>query len=92
MNGKKLSVKSDNNNFALLKCTSNYPATPENGNILMNPHMRDLFKCEVGFRPYAMLGVFFIAAVSMSRQLENILLYLEKMGELISAFSLEQMK
>jgi len=32
----------------LLKCTSTYPANPENTNILTIPHMRELFKCEVG--------------------------------------------
>ena len=30
----KIILESGNNNFALLKCTSNYPATPENCNIL----------------------------------------------------------
>jgi N-acetylneuraminate synthase len=34
--------------IVLLKCTSTYPATPENTNILTIPHMRDLFDCEVG--------------------------------------------
>ncbi len=32
----------------LLKCTSTYPASAENTNILTIPHMRDLFGCEVG--------------------------------------------
>ncbi|RJP85622.1 MAG: pseudaminic acid synthase [Desulfobacteraceae bacterium] len=32
----------------LLKCTSSYPATPENSNLLTIPHMRDLFDCPVG--------------------------------------------
>jgi pseudaminic acid synthase len=34
--------------LVLLKCTSTYPATPENTNICTIPHMRDLFSCEVG--------------------------------------------
>jgi N-acetylneuraminate synthase len=34
--------------LVLLKCTSTYPASPENTNILTIPHMRDLFECEVG--------------------------------------------
>ncbi|WP_299439220.1 pseudaminic acid synthase [uncultured Rhodospira sp.] len=34
--------------IVLLKCTSTYPATPENTNILTIPHMRELFGCEVG--------------------------------------------
>ncbi len=32
----------------LLKCTSTYPATPVNTNILIIPNMRELFGCEVG--------------------------------------------
>lgn len=32
----------------LLKCTSTYPATAENTNILTIPHLRELFGCEVG--------------------------------------------
>jgi N-acetylneuraminate synthase len=34
--------------LVLLKCTSTYPATPENSNIMTIPHMRTLFGCEVG--------------------------------------------
>lgn len=40
----------------LLKCTSTYPATPENTNILTIPHMRELFNCEVGLSDHT-LGV-----------------------------------
>ena len=42
----------------LLKCTSTYPATPENSNLLTIPHLRSLFKCEVGISDHTMgLGV-----------------------------------
>lgn len=34
--------------LVLLKCTSSYPATPENSNILTIPHLSELFQCEVG--------------------------------------------
>lgn len=34
--------------IVLLKCTSTYPATPENTNIRTIAHMRDMFGCEVG--------------------------------------------
>ncbi|TYO98361.1 N-acetylneuraminate synthase [Geothermobacter ehrlichii] len=40
----------------LLKCTSTYPATPENTNILTIPHLSDLFDCEVGISDHT-LGV-----------------------------------
>ena len=32
----------------LLKCTSTYPASPENTNLMTIPHMRSAFACEVG--------------------------------------------
>jgi pseudaminic acid synthase len=42
----------------LLKCTSTYPATPNNTNILTIPHMRELFGCEVGLSDHTMgMGV-----------------------------------
>jgi len=34
--------------LVLLKCTSTYPASAENTNILTIPHLRELFGCEVG--------------------------------------------
>ena len=40
--------------FVLLKCTSTYPATPENSNVLTIPHMRELFGCEVGLSDHTM--------------------------------------
>lgn len=40
--------------LVLLKCTSTYPATPENTNILTIPHMRDLFRCQVGLSDHTM--------------------------------------
>ena len=42
----------------LLKCTSTYPATANNTNILTIPHMRELFGCEVGLSDHTMgIGV-----------------------------------
>jgi pseudaminic acid synthase len=42
----------------LLKCTSTYPATARNTNILTIPHMRELFGCEVGLSDHTMgIGV-----------------------------------
>lgn len=38
----------------LLKCTSTYPATAANTNILTIPHMRELFGCEVGLSDHTM--------------------------------------
>ena len=42
----------------LLKCTSTYPATAANTNILTIPHLRELFDCEVGLSDHTMgIGV-----------------------------------
>ena len=42
----------------LLKCTSTYPATAENTNIMTIPHLRELFGCEVGLSDHTMgIGV-----------------------------------
>ena len=40
--------------LVLLKCTSTYPASPENTNILTIPHMRDLFQCQAGLSDHTM--------------------------------------
>ena len=50
--------------FVLLKCTSTYPATPENSNVLSIPHMRKLFNCEVGLSDHTMGIGASVAAVS----------------------------
>jgi N-acetylneuraminate synthase len=42
--------------FILLKCTSTYPATPENTNILTIPHLRQLFDCQIGLSDHT-LGI-----------------------------------
>lgn len=42
----------------LLKCTSTYPADPDNTNILTIPHMREMFECQIGLSDHTMgLGV-----------------------------------
>jgi len=40
--------------LAILKCTSTYPASPENTNLRTIAHMRDLFGCEVGLSDHTM--------------------------------------
>ncbi len=42
--------------LVLLKCTSTYPATPGNTNLLTLPHLRDMFGCEIGLSDHT-LGV-----------------------------------
>lgn len=53
-------VKSEgNNNLVLLKCTSTYPATPENTNIATIPHLKAMFPdVQVGLSDHTMgIGV-----------------------------------
>ena len=42
--------------LTLLKCTSSYPATSEGTNLLTIPHMKELFKCNVGLSDHT-LGI-----------------------------------
>ncbi|MGY1488090.1 pseudaminic acid synthase [Methylobacillus pratensis] len=49
----------------LLKCTSTYPASPENTNILTIPHMREMFQCEVGLSDHTMGTGVSVASVAL---------------------------
>ena len=76
--------------LVLLKCTSNYPATPENSNIRTIPHLKELFDCEVGLSDHTMgIGVP-IAAVTMGATvIEKHFCLSRAEGGVDSAFSLE---
>ena len=76
--------------FVLLKCTSTYPATPENSNILTIPHMRDLFDCEVGLSDHTMgLGAAVAAVAHGATVIEKHFTLNRADGGVDSAFSLE---
>jgi N-acetylneuraminate synthase len=51
--------------LVLLKCTSTYPASAENTNILTIPHMRELFGCEVGLSDHTMGVGVSVASVAL---------------------------
>jgi len=52
-------------NLILLKCTSTYPATPQNTNIRTIPHLRTLFDCEVGISDHTMGVGVSVASVAL---------------------------
>lgn len=76
--------------LVLLKCTSTYPATPENTNILTIPHLRELFGCEVGLSDHTMgIGVS-VASVSLGATvIEKHFTLSRADGGVDSAFSME---
>ncbi|MCB1466827.1 MAG: pseudaminic acid synthase [Rhizobiaceae bacterium] len=76
--------------IVLLKCTSTYPSTPENTNVLTIPHMRDLFGCEVGLSDHTMgVGVATAAVAHGATVIEKHFTLARADGGVDSAFSLE---
>jgi N-acetylneuraminate synthase len=76
--------------LVLLKCTSTYPATPENSNILTIPHMRELFSCEIGLSDHTMGTGAAVAAVALGATLIEKHFTLSRAdGGVDSAFSME---
>jgi len=76
--------------LVLLKCTSNYPANPENSNVRTIPHLRDLFQCEVGLSDHTMgIGVPCAAVTLGATVIEKHFCLSRAEGGVDSAFSLE---
>jgi N-acetylneuraminate synthase len=74
----------------LLKCTSTYPATPQNSNILTIPHMSALFGCQVGLSDHTMgVGVAVAAVAHGATVVEKHFTLRRADGGVDSAFSLE---
>jgi len=74
----------------LLKCTSTYPATPENTNLLTIPHMRELFNVQVGLSDHTLGIGAAIAGVALGAVLiEKHFTLSRAEGGVDSAFSLE---
>lgn len=76
--------------LVLLKCTSTYPATPENTNIRTIPNMRDAFGCQVGLSDHTMGCGVAVAAVALGAVIVEKHFTLRRAdGGVDSAFSLE---
>ncbi|MCG6199250.1 pseudaminic acid synthase [Anoxybacillus sp. LAT_38] len=76
--------------LVLLKCTSTYPASPENTNILTIPHMRELFDCQVGLSDHTMgIGVAVASVALGATVIEKHFTLSRADGGVDSAFSME---
>ncbi len=76
--------------LVLLKCTSTYPATPANSNVLTIPDLRESFDCEVGLSDHTMgIGASVAAVAHGATVIEKHFTLRRADGGVDSAFSLE---
>lgn len=74
----------------LLKCTSTYPASPENTNLLTIPHLASLFECHTGLSDHTMGIGAAIASVALgARLIEKHFTLRRADGGVDSTFSIE---
>lgn len=74
----------------LLKCTSTYPASPKDSNLRTIPHLKDLFKCEVGLSDHTLgIGVAVSSIALGASVVEKHFTLSRAEGGVDSAFSLE---
>jgi N-acetylneuraminate synthase len=76
--------------LVLLKCTSTYPASPENTNIMTIPDLRERFGCEAGLSDHTMgLGVAVASVALGAAVIEKHFTLRRADGGVDSAFSME---
>ena len=76
--------------IVLLKCTSTYPATPENSNLATIPNLAQTFGCAVGLSDHTMGSGVSVAAVALGACLiEKHFTLARSDGGVDSAFSME---
>ncbi|MBN4051632.1 pseudaminic acid synthase [bacterium AH-315-M05] len=74
----------------LLKCTSTYPASPQNSNLLTIPHIAEMFDCIVGLSDHTLgIGVAVASVALGARVIEKHFTLSRSDGGVDSAFSLE---
>ena len=76
--------------LVLLKCTSTYPSTPDDSNILTIPEMRKRYRCEIGLSDHTMgIGVAVAAVALGATVIEKHFTLQRADGGVDSAFSME---
>ena len=76
--------------LVLLKCTSTYPSTPDDSNILTIPEMRARYGCEIGLSDHTMgIGVAVAAVALGATVIEKHFTLKRADGGVDSAFSME---
>lgn len=76
--------------IVLLKCTSSYPASPAQTNLLTIPHLRELFGCHVGLSDHTRgVGVAVASVALGARVIEKHFTLDRSEGGVDAAFSLE---
>ena len=79
-----------NNDITLLKCTSEYPATPDKANLLTIPNLRDTFNVKVGLSDHTMGSTVPVASVVLgARVIEKHFILDRALGGADAAFSME---
>ncbi len=86
----KIARENGCNDIVLLKCTSSYPSSPENTNLLTIPHLRELFDVEVGLSDHTMgVGVACASIAMGASVIEKHFTLCRADGGVDSAFSME---
>jgi len=76
--------------LVLLKCTSSYPASPANSNLLTIPHLKQLFNCPVGLSDHTLGIGAAVASVALGATvIEKHFTLSRAEGGVDAAFSLE---
>lgn len=82
--------KENNTDISLLKCTSQYPARPEDANLLTIPDMISRFKVKVGVSDHTMGDVVPITSVALGAEIvEKHFILDRRLGGPDSSFSME---